>query len=135
LKARLCVRGARELYDYCAEKGIPHERCGKVILATQRAELPRLDELERRGKANGVTGLRRLDGTGVEQIEPHARAIAGLHSPTTGIVDFAAVAQAYAHALREAGGAIAPDCEVKGVQAGSRSLRLACADATIEARH
>src|SRR5215213_5309249 len=85
LKARLCTAGARELYDYCEQRGIPHERCGKLIVATAAAELPGLDELERRGRANGVPGLRRVEGAGIEAIEPHARGVAALHSPHTGI--------------------------------------------------
>src|SRR5271170_4290877 len=89
LKARLCVEGAREMYEYCAQRGIAHERCGKVIIATDSSELERLEELERRGKANRVPGLRRIDAAAIEQIEPHARGVAGLHSPNTGIVDFA----------------------------------------------
>jgi 2-hydroxyglutarate dehydrogenase len=135
LKAELCVQGARELYEYCAERDIAIERCGKVILATYPSELARLEELERRGKVNGVPDLRRIDTAGVAQIEPHARAIAGLHSPNTCIVDFPAVARAYAHDVLEAGGAIATDCEVKGVEARSRSLRLAHARGTLEAGH
>ena len=78
LKARLCVEGARELYEYCAERDIAHEKCGKVIIATDSSELARLEELERRGKANGVPGLRRIDAAAIEQIEPHARGVAGL---------------------------------------------------------
>ena len=73
LKARLCVEGARELYAYCEERGIAHERCGKVIVALDERELPALDELERRGRANGVPGLRRLDGDGLRALEPAAR--------------------------------------------------------------
>src|SRR5258707_7004796 len=95
LKARLCVEGARELYEYCEQRGIASERCGKVIVATDASELARLDELERRGTANGVPGLRRIDAAGIEELEPHARGIAGLYSPDTGIVDFPAVARAY----------------------------------------
>ena len=68
LKARLCVEGARELYEYCADRGIAHEKCGKVIIATDSTELARLEELERRGKANGVPGLRRIDAAAIEQI-------------------------------------------------------------------
>jgi L-2-hydroxyglutarate oxidase len=124
LKARLCVEGARELYAYCEERGIAHERCGKVILATDSSELSRLDELERRGNANGVPGLRRIDAGAIEQIEPHARGVAGLHSPNTGIVDFAAVARSYAGDVLDAGGAIATASEVTDVQIGDRSLLL-----------
>src|SRR5271165_7024821 len=86
LKARLCVEGAREMYRYCEARGLASERCGKVIVATH------LSELERRGRANGVAGLRRIDADGIREIEPHATGIAGLHSPGTGIADFHAVA-------------------------------------------
>ena len=96
LKARLCVEGARELYEYCEQRDIASERCGKLIVATDAAELGRLDELERRARANGVPGLRRVDAAGIRELEPHARGIAALHSPDTGIVDFAAVARSYA---------------------------------------
>ena len=89
LKAQLCVAGAREMYEYCERRGIASERCGKVIVATDRSELQRLDELERRGRANGVPGLRRIDADGIAELEPHARGIDGLHSPGTGIADFA----------------------------------------------
>jgi L-2-hydroxyglutarate oxidase len=115
LKARLCVAGARELYDYCERRGIAHERCGKVIVATTDAELPALDELERRGNANGVPGLRRLDERGLEEVEPHARGVAALHSPETGIADFPAVARALAEDVREAGGSVTTGCEVTSV--------------------
>src|SRR3954449_9457200 len=85
LKAKLCVAGARELYELCEQRGIAHERCGKLIVATTERELPALDELERRGRANGVPGLRRVDAGGLRELEPHARGIAALHSPNTGI--------------------------------------------------
>jgi 2-hydroxyglutarate dehydrogenase len=113
LKARLCVEGARELYELCEEKGIPHERCGKVIVATRQDELPALDELERRGHANGVPGLRRLAADELREIEPHATGIAALHSPATGIVDFAAVARVLAEGLT-----IVTGCEVTGARDG-----------------
>jgi (S)-2-hydroxyglutarate dehydrogenase len=135
LKARLCVDGARELYEYCEQRGIAHERCGKVILATDAAELGRLEELERRGRANAVPGLRRIDTAGIGRLEPHARAIAGLHSPDTGIVDFAAVARSYAHDLLAAGATLATGCGVDAVTVTGRSLRLAHAHGAIEAGH
>lgn len=135
LKARLCVEGAREMYKYCEQQGIAHERCGKVIVATDASELNRLEELERRGKANGVPGLRRLDARGIEALEPHARGIAGLHSPNTGIVDFPAVARAYAHDVLETGGAVATGCGVTGVVVKARSLLLTHARGATEAGH
>jgi 2-hydroxyglutarate dehydrogenase len=99
LKAMLCRRGADLLYALCGERGIPVERCGKVIVATTEQELTRLDELHRRGLENGVPGLRRLTGAELRQIEPHARGVAALHSPETGIVDFGAVARVLAEGL------------------------------------
>jgi 2-hydroxyglutarate dehydrogenase len=112
LKARLCVEGARDLYAFCEEHGVAVERCGKLIVALDRAELPALDELERRGRANGVPGLRRLDADGLREIEPHATGIAALHSPATGIADFQGVARAMATELRNAGAEIATGCAV-----------------------
>jgi len=135
LKARLCVEGAREMYEYCERRAIPFERCGKVIVATDGSELARLDELERRGNANGVPGLRRIDAAGIEELEPHARGVAGLYSPGTGIADFPAVARAYAEDIREAGGSLTTNCEVKGVAHGERALRLSHSMGTTEAGH
>jgi (S)-2-hydroxyglutarate dehydrogenase len=137
LKAQLCVEGARELYEYCESREIQVQACGKLILATDRSELPRLDELERRGHANGVPGLRRVGSDEIGEIEPHARGIAGLHSPRTGVVDFGAVARAYAQDAREAGATIVTGCEVRGAQpaTGARALHLEHAHGATEARN
>ncbi len=135
LKARLCVEGAREMYEYCEQHGIAHEDCGKVIVATDSSELQRLDELERRGRANGVPGLRRIDAAGIEELEPHARGVAGLHSPRTGIADFAAVARSYARDILEAGATVATGCGVEAVSVAGRSLRLTHAHGSTEAGH
>jgi L-2-hydroxyglutarate oxidase len=135
LKAQLCVQGAREMYDYCQQREIPAESCGKVIVATDTSELERLDELERRGRANGVAGLRRIDAAGIEELEPHARGIAGLHSPGTGIADFSAVARAYAEDILQSGGAVATGCGVSDIAIGARALRLAHSHGTTEATH
>jgi L-2-hydroxyglutarate oxidase len=104
LKARLCVEGAAALYEYCAERGIEAPRCGKLVVAVRRAELPRLDELERRARANGVQGLARLGPDEIAAIEPAARGLSALHSPNTGMVDFGAVASAFAVDVRAHGG-------------------------------
>jgi L-2-hydroxyglutarate oxidase len=112
LKARLCVEGAAKMYAYCDARGIPYERCGKVIVALNERELPGLDALEERGRANGVPGLRRVGRDELAELEPHAAGIAALHSPETGIVDFGAVARALADDVRAAGATITTDCEV-----------------------
>ena len=124
LKARLCVEGARELYRYCEDREVAAERCGKVIVALGEEELPGLDELERRGRANGVPGLRRLGPDELRELEPHARGVAALHSPATGIVDFPGVTRALAEDVREAGGEVALGCEITGVEPEARGLAL-----------
>jgi (S)-2-hydroxyglutarate dehydrogenase len=134
LKARLCTAGARELYEYCEARGIPHERCGKVIVATTEAELPGLAELERRGHANGVPGLRRLGAGELEAIEPHARGIAALHSPNTGIADFPAVARAFADDVRGAGGTVTTATAVVDVREARGEVAVEHAGGTTVAR-
>jgi 2-hydroxyglutarate dehydrogenase len=117
------VAGARELYEYCDARGIAYERCGKLIVARDEGEISRLDELERRGHANGVPGLVRLSAGELREVEPHARGVAALHSPVTGIVDFGEVAGALASELGEAGVAVVTSCGVTGVeQAGGRTV-------------
>jgi 2-hydroxyglutarate dehydrogenase len=116
LKAQLCVEGLRRLYDFCDEHDVAYERCGKVIVALDRSELGRLDELERRGRANGVPGLRRIGPDELRELEPHATGIEGLHSPQTGIVDFAGVARALAGQVEAAGGLVATGCGVEAFE-------------------
>jgi (S)-2-hydroxyglutarate dehydrogenase len=103
MKARLCVEGARRLYEFCDEHGVAYERCGKLIIAVDQAELSRLDELERRGRANAVPGLRRLSPQQLREAEPECRGLAALHCPSTGIVDYRAVARALSGQLQAAG--------------------------------
>lgn len=103
LKARLCVDGARLMYEYCERHGIPHERCGKLIVAVDPAELPRLDALAARGAANAVPGLRRIAASEIAEIEPNAVGLAALHAPNTGIVDYGAVARRLVEDLSTAG--------------------------------
>ncbi|HLY09444.1 MAG TPA: L-2-hydroxyglutarate oxidase [Planctomycetota bacterium] len=91
-KARLCVEGARRMKEFSRDHGIPHEICGKVVVATSSSELPRLEELERRARANGVAA-ERIGPERLREIEPEASGIAALHVPGTGIIDYLAVAR------------------------------------------
>src|SRR5689334_18230837 len=115
LKARLCVAGAREMYAYCQRHGIPTERCGKVIVATEASELGRLQGLYERGKANGVEGLEMIGPERLQEIEPRCAGIRALWSSCTGIVDYTLVAQRFAHEVREAGGEVHTSCELRGL--------------------
>jgi L-2-hydroxyglutarate oxidase len=114
LKAKNCVRGREAMYRFCAEHDIAHERCGKVVVATDVEEIPRLDELERRGRANGLDGVRRLSGEELREYEPHVTGVAGLLVPETGIVDYAHVASAMARRVQEAGGTVHVGARVTG---------------------
>lgn len=136
VKARLCVDGARRLYAYCEDRGIAHERCGKLIVALTEAQRPGLDELERRGRANGVDDLRRLDARGLTEVEPACTGVDALHSPNTGIVDYPAVARALAADVRAAGGQLHLGAEVTGFErrGSSTVLRRAGAEPVL-ARH
>lgn len=116
LKAVLCVEGARALYRFCAEENIAHERCGKLVVAVSPEELPRLDELARRGQANGLAGVRRLAAGEIQEIEPHAAGVAALHVPETGIADYPAVARAYARRIEAGDGRVLTGARVTGVR-------------------
>ena len=121
LKATLCRRGMTLLRDYCAERGLPYEECGKLVVARDAAELARLDGIEARATANGVPGLRRLSGGELQEIEPHVTGVAALHSPRTAITDFAAVARAFAADVEAERGTLLLGQEVTGIaQAGSQ---------------
>ncbi|MDA0169807.1 L-2-hydroxyglutarate oxidase [Solirubrobacter taibaiensis] len=115
LKAKLCTEGREALYAYCDAHGVPYERCGKLIIALNQAELPALNELEHRGRENGVPGLRRLSAAEIPEIEPHATGVAALHSPSTGIVDFAAVARAMAAEIQSLGVTIQTGVAVRSI--------------------
>jgi (S)-2-hydroxyglutarate dehydrogenase len=134
LKARLCVDGAARMYAFCEEHGIKADRCGKLIVALGPEELPRLDELERRGIENRVPGLRRLRAEEIAEIEPECAGVAALHSPATGIVDFAAVARALADEVRSAGGELVLGREVSELRRNGSELVLATADGELTAR-
>ena len=132
LKARLCTEGAPELLAYCQEHGIPARQAGKLIVALSPGEVPRLDELERRGRANGVPDLKRLRPEEIAEIEPHVRGVDALHSPATAVVDFRAVAEAFARDVEQAGGEVVTGCAVDS--ADLRANRLCVRHARGESR-
>jgi L-2-hydroxyglutarate oxidase LhgO len=115
LKARLCVAGGAELIRYCDEKQIQYRLCGKLIVATDEAELPRLAELERRATANGCQGIRMVEADEIREIEPHCRGIRALWSPMTGIVDYGVVAYNYGCDIQSSGGEICVNHEVTSI--------------------
>jgi L-2-hydroxyglutarate oxidase len=123
VKAQTCVSGREALYRFCAEHGLPHECCGKIVVATHPAELPRLDSLEERGRANGLT-LRRLAAGELREYEPHVAGIAGLWVAETGIVDYVHVTRTYARLVEQAGGEIRRNARVSAVIDEGAALRL-----------
>jgi L-2-hydroxyglutarate oxidase LhgO len=116
LKATLCRRGAVLLRDFCQRHSIPYQACGKLIVAVNDAEAGRLAELNRRATANGVPGVTMVGPAGIRRIEPHVRGVGGLHSPSTAVVDFAAVARAVETGLRAAGHEIRLGTAVTGLR-------------------
>jgi L-2-hydroxyglutarate oxidase LhgO len=134
LKAQLCVAGARELYGYCEANGIPTERCGKVIVATDEPELGRLQMLHERGLANGVEGLEMIGPERLRELEPHCAGIRALWSPCTGIVDFSQVAASYARDVCDAGGEVHTGREVVGLRPMTDRVVLRTTAGELEAR-
>jgi L-2-hydroxyglutarate oxidase LhgO len=134
LKARLCVEGKRLLEAYCAERGIPLERVGKLVVALEPDELPRLTALEQRARANGVPGLEMVDRSGMDAIEPHAAGIRALWSPGTGIVDYRRVVAAYAADVRDAGGVVETGREVIGLEERSGEVVVRTPEGEVVAR-
>lgn len=135
LKAETCTRGREALYAFCREHAIPHDRCGKVVVATSNEEIPRLEELERRGKANGLQGLRRIDPEEIREYEPHVRAVAGLRVEETGIVDYIRVAQKYADLVQDGGGEIRTASRVTGCREEQDTVILETASGPVRCRY
>jgi L-2-hydroxyglutarate oxidase len=134
LKARLCVEGRRAIYEMCASEGISYDRSGKLVIATTPSEISALDELERRGKANGLTGLRRVGPGEITEIEPEATGIDALHVPEAGVVDFPSVAVHHAEALEKAGATIETNVEVSAITQHGDEVVAAASDQRFSAR-
>ena len=134
-KARLAVAGAERMYAFCAEHGIGAERCGKVVVATAAAELERMQELQRRGEANGIAGIREIGPDELRALEPHAAGVRALHIPSTGIADYGAVCRQYQQLLEEAGGAVRLRARVGAVRSDADGVQLQTAGGAVKARY
>ena len=134
LKAQTCVAGAKAIIAFCQQHDIPYEVCGKVVVATSPAELPRLEELHRRGTANGVEGMEMIGPERLREIEPHATGVRALHVPTTGIIDFPRVAQTYAQLIQEKGGDLRLRHELLGIVRADGGLVLETSQESIHSK-
>ncbi|MFL6302179.1 MAG: L-2-hydroxyglutarate oxidase [Candidatus Sulfotelmatobacter sp.] len=119
-KARLAVQGIRRMVKFCLQHDIPHELCGKIVLATDESELPALHALLERGRANGLDGLQWLRREQIAEFEPHAAGVAALRVPQEGIVDYTAVADAMAREIQTRGGEVRFSAEVTRLRNGGR---------------
>jgi L-2-hydroxyglutarate oxidase len=133
LKATTCCTGREALYRFCIEHGIAHQQCGKVVVAVDETEIPALEELERRGRANGLDGLQRLSPAELNEREPHVCGIDGLFVPQTGIVDYVQVTEKMAEIFQARGGVINLDASVFRIRKESDSYRIQFGDNSISA--
>ncbi|MBV7540504.1 NAD(P)/FAD-dependent oxidoreductase [Acidovorax sp. sic0104] len=135
LKARLCVQGRDMLYAYCAQRAVPHRRCGKLLVATSEAQLPGLESLRARAQANGVRDLQWLTRAQAQALEPALECVAALYSPSTGIVDSHALMLALQGDLEHAGGIVALNSPLSSAHLTPNAIVLIASDGTqIEAR-
>jgi L-2-hydroxyglutarate oxidase len=134
LKARLCVEGRAALLQFCQEHAIPHDICGKIIVATEEREISGLDELLRRGRANGVSGLRELNAEQIREIEPYTRGLRGIHVPSTGITDFKMVSRKYAELIQQGGGEVRTSSGVSSIVREEVGIVLETASGALHAR-
>src|SRR5699024_2549569 len=124
LKARLCRRGVRLLYDFCRQRNVAYDECGKIVVARDEPELARLKDIRDRAAANGVPGIELVGKQRLTEIEPAAVGMAALHSPHTAIVDYAEVTRTLAADLESSGGRILYGREVTGIQASMRQVTV-----------
>ena len=132
-KANFCSTGGQMLRAYCDERGIPYEMCGKLIVATDDSEVPRLEELQRRGTANGARGLEVVGRERLLELEPNAAGVRAIFSPNTGIIDFSAVSRAYAEDLVGGGGELVTNVKVNSITSRADGLHLETTSGEISA--
>jgi len=121
LKARLCVKGAQMAYDYCDAKGIPYNKCGKIVVAVEEEELGRLDDIHQRSLINQVKDVRMIDADEIVRLEPNCRGLRAIHSPHTGIVDWRVVALSYGEDFKQGGGDIFAGFQVQQIKESTTS--------------
>ena len=124
LKARNCINGYNMLVAFCEEQNVPFELCGKIIVATDKNEVPALNKLFERGKENGLEDLKMLTADALKEHEPYAAGVAAIHVPQTGIVDFRRVAQKYAEVFKQEGGTINLGEKVTGIREASNQVTV-----------
>ncbi len=134
-KAEFCSRGGRMLREFCDDRGIEYQLCGKLIVARDESELPRLAELHRRGVANGAENLELVATERLRELEPHAAGVKAVHSPNTGIVDYGQVVRAFADEIEKAGGGLFTDAEVKRITGRDGRLHLETSRGELSAGH
>jgi L-2-hydroxyglutarate oxidase len=133
-KARLCTEGREAMVQFCQQYEIPYDLCGKIVVATEEREIPGLNELLRRGRANGVADLRELNAEQIRELEPYASGIRGIHVPMTGITDFKMVAQRYASLIRVGGGEVLTGYGVTGIRRDPGGIVLETEGGVVHAR-
>jgi len=124
LKALNCTTGRDMMYAFCEKHKLPFDKCGKVVVATSKYEIPALNMLEERGKANGLSGIKRISASEIKEYEPRASGIDGLFVPQTGIVDYVAITNKYAELIREKGGEIKTQSKLISVKRDGKDLVL-----------
>ena len=131
-KARLAVEGIRQMVAFCAENGVKHEICGKLVVAATEEEVPRMMDLYERGTANGLQGIRVLDGDGMREIEPHVGGVRALRVPEEGIVDYAGVCAALVRKIIEQGGEVRTSAGVTGLRESAQGWTIETANGGCE---
>ena len=134
LKATNCIKGYHMMVDFCEQNEIPFELCGKVVVATSEAEIPLLDNLEKRGAENGLEGIKSLNAEQIKEYEPHVNGIKGLFVPQTGIVDYRLVTQKYADIISEKGGKIHLEEKVLNIDTNSNGCVVETSNATYDTK-
>jgi L-2-hydroxyglutarate oxidase len=135
LKATLCAAGREDMYRFAEEHGIAHDRCGKVVVATNQEQIEKLDELERRGRANGLEGLERIGPEQIAEREPHVKGVDGLFVPQTGIIDYRQVTEKYGELIEQNGGEIRLKSRVLGVYQQSDRVVLETETGEVQAKN